>query len=200
MMNMVSALALIIRLYDTGAGVSPRDLQKAQGVAAAVLQQAGVAAEWLVCPRTRQAHAGPLATGCANTPRESELMVRLVNGRDGNSATLGYANVDTTAGAGRLATVFTDRVGRLADEAGIDRHSLLGWAIAHEIGHLLFGTTAHEAHGLMRARWSVDEIRRRRSVDWRFSALDEARLRARMLKSFPFDPYRTFSSVSPPAP
>jgi hypothetical protein len=47
---------------------------------------------------------------------------------------------------------------------------LLGRAIAHELGHLLLGTTSHEREGLMRAYWLADEVRRRFTRDWTFSA------------------------------
>jgi hypothetical protein len=67
---------------------------------------------------------------------------------------LGYSLVNTQAGAGTLATMFVDRVEWLASQAGADAATVLGFAIAHEIGHLLLGTNAHAASGLMRAVWS----------------------------------------------
>ena len=42
-------------------------------------------------------------------------------------------------------------VGAVAAQAEADPSLVLGRAIAHELGHLLIGTTRHSTHGLMRA-------------------------------------------------
>ena len=52
------------------------------------------------------------------------------------------------------ATVFYDRIERFKDSSEIDLATVLGHAIAHEIGHVLLGTTAHSPAGIMKARWS----------------------------------------------
>jgi hypothetical protein len=49
---------------------------------------------------------------------------------------------------------------------------LLGRVIAHEIGHLLLSGAPHEAAGLMRSRWSENEVRDQRLLDWRWSSQD----------------------------
>ena len=46
----------------------------------------------------------------------------------------------------------------------------LGFAVAHEVGHLLLGTNAHGAAGLMRAVWSRSELQRNDPADWLFTA------------------------------
>ena len=53
-----------------------------------------------------------------------------------------------------------DRIDALARQAGVDPGMLLGRAVAHEIGHLILGTTKHAKSGLMRATWKTDELRR----------------------------------------
>ncbi len=35
---------------------------------------------------------------------------------------------------------------------------ILGHAAAHEIGHLLLGSNSHSPQGLMRARWSRQDL------------------------------------------
>ncbi len=54
---------------------------------------------------------------------------------------LGFSFVDIGRKAGTLATVFADRVQALAAIAGVDDGELLGRVIAHEIAHLLIGTS-----------------------------------------------------------
>jgi hypothetical protein len=79
-------------------------------------------------------------------------------------------------GTGTLATIYLDRVEWLALVAGVDAGTVLARAIAHEIGHLLLGTTAHSRHGLMRPVWSREELIRGRATDWLFQADDASRL------------------------
>ena len=47
--------------------------------------------------------------------------------------------------------------------------------IAHEIGHLLLGTTRHARYGVMRALWLTTELRRDQPLDWMFSGREGAK-------------------------
>ena len=62
----------------------------------------------------------------------------------------------------------------------MDDGELLGRAMAHEIGHMLIGTSAHARFGLMRAVWASGELRRGMPLDWVFSAKEGAELRRRL--------------------
>jgi hypothetical protein len=95
---------------------------------------------------------------------------------------LGFSTIDTRKRAGTLATIFADRVEALAGEARVDSSSLLGRVIAHEIGHLLLGTTRHNRHGLMRALWLTTELRRDAPIDWMFSAEEGASMRRHLME------------------
>jgi hypothetical protein len=76
-----------------------------------------------------------------------------------------------------LATVDPELVLRIARGSAVDFATLLGRAIAHEIGHLLLGHSRHSRVGLMRAIWSQDEIRGIRPTNWQFSAAEAAEMR-----------------------
>lgn len=67
-----------------------------------------------------------------------------------------------------LATIYADLVASVARSAGVDGRTLLGRAVAHEIGHLLLGTNQHAAAGLMRATWSQADLRRKDGPGWQF--------------------------------
>jgi hypothetical protein len=69
-----------------------------------------------------------------------------------------------------FTTVYCDRTKSVARAAGVDERRVLGYAIAHELGHLLLDTPGHSASGLMRAWWSAAELRRNTSADWGFDA------------------------------
>jgi hypothetical protein len=169
------ALLVTIRLYDSS-GMPAADLRAALRTAETALRSAAIAPAWVVCPPPG---AGPAdnSTGCPGVPHESELLVRIVRAPATvvSTDTLGYAAVDAAAGRGTLATIFADRIARFAARAGMDRSTLGGYAIAHEIGHLLLGA-AHAPHGLMRAAWTPGEMLRRLPSDWKFSREDAARL------------------------
>jgi hypothetical protein len=95
---------------------------------------------------------------------------------------LGQALIDSRTHTGVLATVFIDRTGRLAHDLGIDRRTLLGRAIAHELAHLLLGTSTHGA-GLMRETWSHSELQGTRRSDWHLDPLDVAAIRDRLARN-----------------
>jgi hypothetical protein len=170
------ALLVTIRLYDTS-GMPDADLHSAMLTADAALRSGAVAAAWVVCPSPGSAPA-PNSSGCTGLPHEADLLLRIVRAPETvlSADTLGFAAVDTTAGRGTLATVFADRIVRLAARSGMDGATLVGYAMAHEIGHLLLGTDAHAPRGLMRAGWTVPEISRHLPRDWRFSREDAARM------------------------
>jgi hypothetical protein len=169
---------LKVRLYN--AAVMPAaDQAVALRAAATTLAAAGIGTSWLPC-----GDVAPEATAAVcDTPLDpSELSVRLVR-LPGTASThgelrLGYSLVDTAARAGTLATIYADRVAWLANATETDMPTLVGLAIAHEIGHLLLGNNAHSRTGLMRAIWSRAELQRNVATDWRFGRSEAARMRS----------------------
>ena len=87
---------------------------------------------------------------------------------------LAYANRRPGGASPQLSTVSADRVVAVARVAGVDARRVLGYAVAHELGHLL-NDPHHPDAGLMRALWSVAEIRRNRVEDFTF-ARDQAEM------------------------
>lgn len=162
-------LPLTVRVYDmTG---DHADRRRALDAAAAALAPAGVEVRWVV-PAGSQASA----------PEPQDLVVRLAR-RDAPTArtgamALGYAVVDASGRRGTIATIFLERIDWLARISGADAEQLTGLAIAHEVGHLLLGTNAHATRGLMRARWTTEELRADRPADWQLNDQDRDQLRA----------------------
>ena len=165
---------LVVRVYDlTGLPAAIR--VRAVDVARAIVGDVGLIADWQDCTATAAQRR------CAPARGADDLVVRIVAGAtpgaDDRPATLGYAVVEPGTGAGALATIFVGRVEHVARRSGGARGDLLGRAIAHEVGHLLLGTNRHAATGLMRERWTDQEIVRNRREDWLFSSSDRGRLR-----------------------
>lgn len=179
-------LPVIIRTYDAS-GLSEADRRASLAAAAAILEDAGLAIARLACDAVEAAAASP---ACLTPLRPYELSLRLVRIptvgpaeagrhilRGVNPVTLGVSLVETQVRFGSLATVYVDRVEELAGVSRIDLPTLLGRAIAHEIGHLLLGTAAHARDGVMRAVWSPEALRHSTNGDWRFTPDDAEALR-----------------------
>ncbi|HEY1306106.1 MAG TPA: hypothetical protein VGF24_21280 [Vicinamibacterales bacterium] len=175
---------VVIRIYD--AGVSTAHLREAAiRTAAAILDEAGVAAEWHDCTdgisRACQ-HPGPVrdlivrimpATTTLHPQSAAEVRANLEN----SDFRLGFAVVDPVRHTGAMATIFHDQVESVARRSGVDGSELLGRTLAHEIGHLLLGVRGHSRTGLMRAVWTDAELTMNRRDDWVFTAPDHRRLK-----------------------
>jgi hypothetical protein len=160
-----AAERLIVRTYNN-VGVTAEQMSHARDVAGVILQGADLHAVWRDC-----------TADCAEALGPRELIVRIVAAPQGIVAeSLGCALIDLQHRAGTLATVYPDRINAVAFRTGVDAGTLLGRAVAHEIGHLLLGTTHHSAGGLMRALWSDQELQRGLPADWTFAPDDVARI------------------------
>jgi hypothetical protein len=172
----VPVTPLVIRIYD-GPAIAGGHSTPAMKEAHAILAAAGFAPEWIPC-------APPSAPSarCRVPLGRAELAVRVVVAPqqlpEQRPLAMGYSLIDPRARGGSLATVYLDRVKQFADLTHADVATLLGRAIAHEIGHLLLGTPDHGRRGVMRAVWSRDDIRRIHPDDWRFTPPESQRMRA----------------------
>jgi hypothetical protein len=173
------AARVTIRVYDTH-GVSLDEMQRLLAESSATLGQAGLSTRWRLCRSPRHPAA---VDRCDDTLAAGERSVRIVESPSGSNLGQVLADCYVVKGAGRgvLATVFGDRVRAVAARTGITAAVLMGRSIAHEIGHLLLGSPDHSTRGLMRARWSDDELRRQRAADWRFTRQESARLRSALI-------------------
>lgn len=77
-----------------------------------------------------------------------------------------------------IAYVFYRRVEEQADRHVSTPASILGTAMAHEVGHLLLPKHDHGRSGLMRAYWEYDELQRAAINQLRFSPDEGALIRA----------------------
>jgi hypothetical protein len=162
-----------LRVYNVY-GLSQSDVEIAHTAVREVFKIAGVETTWRDCPGTTD-------DPCREVLGANEIAVRLIHSPQGRAAsaddlTLGVSLVHSELG-GSYASVFPDRVETIAERFGPDRILLLGRAIAHEVGHLLLGLTAHAPTGLMRARWSERPMQASAPGDWIFSSGEARRLR-----------------------
>ena len=164
------AISLVVRIYD-GYHVPNEQLAKARAtVERIMMNDAGVAVTWPTCP-------------CLSSVGVDELVIRIAAATPLNPpAALGVSLVDVRQKIGTLATVFADRVQAMAARALVDEGELLGRVIAHEIAHLLIGTSAHSDRGLMRGGWKASEVARNQPSDWQLSRSERLEIRRALLR------------------
>jgi hypothetical protein len=136
-----------LRSYDY-ARVGNAIIEKAQQRTAFAFKQVGINTDWVADgePQFRimiieQMGAILPASGdvCGYTPREAD-------GTSGRMAYVAYGSI--------RAFVRNPQSGR----ARLDVSDMLGYCIAHEIGHLLLPAGSHSPTGIMRARWRENDF------------------------------------------
>jgi hypothetical protein len=149
---------LNISVYNY-ASVPAELLLAAEEEARKIFEQAGLETVWLNCsPKIENTQpAGCYITDC--THLVLKLLRHAVNKQVRNRTDiLGVATLDEK-GVGYHGYVFYDRVQKLAEARKLS-HRLLGDVLAHELGHLLLGSTAHSISGLMSGQWTGEGLRR----------------------------------------
>jgi hypothetical protein len=161
---------LAVHTYNYS-GLSADELAAARRHAEAIFRRANITISWIDC-RTTGRDALDILPTCRTDLRPDEVMLRIMPGGGpmvDRITSLGFSLVNREGGhAAWLSSVFTNRVAALASQAGIDPTLLLGRAIAHEVGHLLIGSTDHARAGLMRAFWSHAELTHGSGAEWVF--------------------------------
>jgi hypothetical protein len=165
-----------VRTYNYAA-VPSEQLAAARLEAGHIFARAGISLEWIAC-RVRGEVDGAPCTEPLSPGRD--LMLRLVDRipvQGERIVALGESMLDREQRGGVLMTVDVFPVRAVAGRTSTSTSTLLGRAVAHEIGHLLLGSAQHPGLGLMRALWSHDELRGLKPAHWGFSAREAAQMR-----------------------
>jgi hypothetical protein len=168
--------AVSIRTYNYAA-VAGDQMSEAQSEAAHIFKGAGIWLEWIEC-RVPGSGAGVACTEPLLVGRD--FMLRLVDRAPvagERVVALGESMLDREQRGGVLMTIDLFPVRAVAEKTATAVSTLLGRAIAHEIGHLLLGSAEHPRLGLMRALWSQEELRGLKPAHWGFSSREAAQMR-----------------------
>ena len=138
------------------AGIPSAVLLQAEAEASRVFQQAGLEIRWLNCPLPAAGPVAPTQCEAANFPLHLQLRIAK-HSLNLNEFTMGVSYLSAD-GIGCYADLFYDRAQHLHEISGASLASILGHAIAHELGHLLLGTNSHSPAGIMRARWQPTDL------------------------------------------
>ena len=156
--------AITIRVYDY-AKVDRQTLMEAERTAASVFRKAGVESRWV--ESTEAARAAPWNPATKGSFHPSDILLDMIAGVMVERLGLRDGVIGVAPGAEpgrRLAYVFYDRVESLAARQMprrahgnicevASKAQILGYAMAHEIGHLLLNLETHSDAGIMRGNW-----------------------------------------------
>jgi hypothetical protein len=144
-----SAQTLVIGLYDYS-GLSAKETARLTEMADLAFAHSGIRVVWRQC---RGALALASGATCEGEMQANEIVMRLqpVGPRSSHDGRMGHTIV--TAEGGHYASVFVPSVRAQAAGFGITFDLLLGYAVAHEVGHCLLGPR-HSYAGLMRSAWN----------------------------------------------
>jgi len=157
-LNPAENVTIELHVYDY-AQVEAKELARAQDAASRVLELVGIKVSWLDCPvpgvKTQNTQdCGSTAGALVLRILPQAMAERMGRGED----SLGFAQNADNDTRGFVANVFYQRVDALAGEFGCPRAVILGYALAHETGHLLLGTNSHSPNGIMKANWTEKEL------------------------------------------
>lgn len=147
---------LPVKLFNDAA-VRDDLLHPAKGEAAWLLNSVCVDVSWIPCLVTSKSKLTP----CKAPVRAIELHILSSPARNEiNEEALGIAIPHF--GSGDHAGVFLSAVRETAarNAAIIDVSQLLGYVMAHEIGHLLLHSTAHSSKGVMLAEFRSSDLKK----------------------------------------
>ena len=177
---------VLVRSFDYSTA-SDADVAQARREVDAIFRRARIAVEWVDCRVPGRAGAPctePIVAG-------RELLLRIVDRTQtdacvpGRVLALGESLLDGHERGGVLMTVDLCAVRATAAGSATAQTTLTGRAIAHEIGHLLLASNSHARTGLMRARWSRDELRGLKPAHWEFSRQEANQMRQSLLRAQP---------------
>lgn len=179
---------ITIRIYDY-AGIEPRLLQRARQQAAKILERAGVASRWEKC-RTSLVEAEQDAS-CAQRAGAALIQLRIFPGNMAKK----IASAETQFGYslpldgdfGIIAGVYLDRTLNFARLMGLDAEVVLGYTMAHEIGHLLLGSHSHASQGIMRPTWGERDIHLAKTGVLGFTASQARRMQLQVVQRVELD-------------
>ena len=162
------ALAIAVRIYDYTA-VPDAVRERAKEDVAQIYQRAGLDITWI--------------DGDGTDPPAGFLIRIMIRRKPvatpGESGSVMGTSLGDTHDAGGSAFLFRDRITRVAHEGRQDVAGVLGYAMAHEMGHLLLPYPAHSANGIMRAEWDGDDLRHIADGSMRFTPEQGALMRAK---------------------
>jgi len=142
------------------ARVASKTLGEGQRLASRVFLEAGIVLEWLDARE--------------HSVTEADYILRINCCFNKLKSTLPDRTVAFAPAGGRHVTVFWDRIAVEAAAGSHDEAMLLGYVIAHEMGHLLLPPGYHSPYGIMQSRMHYEDLSQARRLGNLFFSQEEA--------------------------
>jgi len=173
---------VMIVVYDS-AHMGAKTLDRTERIAGTILKTAGIESHWDTGLVEDLRNVGTDFTAysradCEDRPSSAVLQVQIVARVPSGVAVhaLGYSL--PCAKLGVQVTIYADRAANVSEMGGPTFGRVLGYAIAHELGHVLLHSGAHDTSGLMKDVWSKRDWQRAAVSIIPFSATDVQRIGA----------------------
>jgi hypothetical protein len=176
----VESTTITLRVYDY-AHAGQKGLRAAEGEAARILAEAGVKARWVDCP-TKHADVARYP-GCAAAGQGNEYTLRLLSGSMAAAQEKSLEALGSAADCGQgacTASVYYDRIQKLAGGDTMPSDVLAGRVMAREVGQLLIGVTYRSRSGIMSPSWTYRQLGMLASSEMSFSPVEASAMRARV--------------------
>jgi hypothetical protein len=180
---------LRIRIFNLAA-VPASEVSGAQNHAQQILASAGILVDWEEGdPDADEAReldmSAPLEMGNTTDVRRTGVISARILPRVPKSLSPGTLGMALPfASRGIHVTLFADRIGEVARTMRLSRGQVLGTALAHEVGHMLLGSSKHASTGIMRERWNYNEYVLIAMGRLEFIASEAQRMRSRLLRKW----------------
>ena len=148
-----SGYTVTVALFND-AHVPPSILNNASETASYIFSKSGIQLRWMLCGRGDETPEERSA--CSQPSFPEHLDVHIVSGCPRLPTNVFAISYLSPEGIGSQADVFYTRIAAFRSPAEL--RVLLGYAMAHELGHLLLGTDSHSPRGLMRADWRTKDL------------------------------------------
>jgi hypothetical protein len=145
--------AVTVLVYDY-AGLSDSSANEMESLSAVLLSRADITTEWVHCLGHQPDPRPALCDGNLETGSE---LIRILAAHTGSPHKLGDPLGSAVVG-NSFASLYASEICKHANQNGLPAASLMAYALAHEIGHLLLGEK-HAPSGIMRAVWDKTEYR-----------------------------------------
>jgi hypothetical protein len=174
----VNAGAPLQVLVFNYSGASSATVAAAERETSRIFSDSGIDIAWVHCPIPLRADSNEACA--ADLGVAGEIRVRILDRATENAVN---GSVFGFAVAPVFATVYYDDVLRIPNLHNPDYEIplILGFLIAHEIGHLILGPGAHTSSGIMQARWDPADLNRAIRGQIGFTIAEKKVLRANTL-------------------
>jgi hypothetical protein len=173
-------LAVTVQIHDY-ARVRDESLARASDIVSRLYGKIGVRTEWIGVVRPRERRTDSDGREGSRRSQIGQVTILVLTpqmadrGRMGKDV-LGLAAVPEE-GMGRIAYVIYDRVRASAAAAAMNEIELLGFVMAHEIGHLLLPRGSHLKDGVMKGHLERRDLQQLDVRTMEFTATEASQIR-----------------------